>query len=358
MKAWFLRLIRPPVKKQNLVQFYQQLSTLIYAGFSLLRGLNVCIGQTSDGALKDILQMMSTELEGGAPLSQVLEKFPRIFTPFHLGMVKTAERSGTLPEVLKYLAQFEENEMKLRQKVHAALAYPIFVTITAFIVIILLTRYLCPLLDSVTAILGRDKIPLITRGLIFIGKCSTDIRYIAAIAVIVVIVILGVRALMRSGKIRYLLGRLRLRLPIFGKVQKNIIMVRLCRVLSTLLAAGVPSVLSIRIVDEVADNFYFSEAVIKKIIWRVDEGKLFSEAFSESRFFPVVFINMLVVGEQTGKLPFILGKLADLFEIDVNMFLDSIASVLEPFLVLIMGCITFLILLGAFLPMYAIMSGI
>jgi type II secretory pathway component PulF len=287
-----------------------------------------------------------------------MEQFPRVFTPFHLGMMKTAERSGTLPEVLKYLAEFEEKEMRLHHKIQAALAYPMFVTITAIIVVILLTRYLCPLLNSITAILGEDKIPLITRGLIFVGRCTTDIRYIAAIIAVVIAVLLVTRALLRSRKVLYVLGRIKLRLPSLGNVYKKVILVRVCRVMSTLLHAGVPSVLSIRILDEVAENVYFSEAIMKKIIWRVDEGKHFSEAFGESRFFPIVFINMLVVGEQTGKLPFIIGKLADLFDIDVTFFLDNITSILEPLLVLVMGCVTFLILLGAFLPMYAIMRGL
>lgn len=346
------------VKKKNLVQFYLQLSILIASGFSLLRALNVCIAQTSDGALKEIVEKIQKNIERGASLSQAIESFPRLFTSFHLGMMRTAERSGTLPEILKYLAQYEEKEMKMLQRIRAALAYPVFITAVAIIVIILLTRYLSPLLKAVTTILGEDKIPSITRILIFVGKCTTDIHYIVLIAATVMTASIVLKSVMRSKRIRYLLCRTKLMLPVLGRVYKKVILIRICRVMATLLSAGVPSVFSIRIVDEVAENLYFSEAVMKKIIWRIDEGKLFSEAFGESKFFPRVFINMLVVGEQTGRLSFIIDKLADLIDIDVAIFLENITSVLEPFLILIMGGLTFLILLGAFLPMYSIMKGL
>jgi type IV pilus assembly protein PilC len=345
-----------PIKKQVLVQFYSQLSTLVTAGFGLLRAIRVCMEQTPDKSFKELLSLIYADLEGGSPISQCLEKFPRIFTPFHLGMVRTAEKSGTLPDIMKKLAIHEEKEMKLRHRLQAALTYPIFVTSFAFIVVILLTRYLCPLLNNVTLALGRDRIPAITKFLIMIGNSFSDWRIMAGIALFLALMAFIMRKVMTIRMVKYHYGRLRLRIPSFGKLYKKVILIRMCRVLSTLLSAGVPSVMSIRVADEVGENVYFSDAIMQKIIWRVDEGKLYSQAFGESTFFPQVLINMLVVGEQTGKLPFIIDKLADFFEIDVDVFLANISSFLEPILIVVLGGITFFILLAAFLPMYSIMN--
>ncbi|MDQ7821912.1 MAG: type II secretion system F family protein [Candidatus Eremiobacteraeota bacterium] len=344
------------VNKQVLVQFYSQLSTLISAGFSIVKALRVCRQQSSDEALDRILSSVEADLEGGSTLTAAFEKFPTLFTPFHIGMIRTAEMSGTLPDILKSLALYEEKEMKLIQSIKAALSYPIFVTITAFFIVILLTRYLTPLLDSISSILGSEKIPLITKGLIFVGRCTTDIRYILGVIIIFLVIVYAIGTLRTIRKVQYFWGRLKLRIPSFGKLYKKVILIRMCRVLSTLLAAGVPSVLALRLVDEVAENVYFSEAIMKKIIWGVDEGKNFSQAFGESQFFPKVLVNMLVVGEQTGKLPLTIDKLADLIEIDVTLFLANIASILEPVLIVILGGVTFTILLAAFMPIYAIMS--
>jgi len=347
-----------PIKKSIMVQFYQQLATLISAGFGLVRALNVCRIQTADKRFQEMLTKIHNSIESGASLSTALEQFPDTFSPFHLGMVRTAERSGTLPDILQNLAKFEEREMRLLSRLKAALAYPIFVTIVAFGIVILLTRYLCPLLTAITQILGPEKIPFITKVLIFMGRCSTDVRYMVPLLLLIVLIVVIIRKVSRLRKVKYFMGRVKLAIPTLGKLYKKVILIRLCRVLSTLLNSGVPSVISIRVVDEVAENLYFSDAIMKKIIWRIDEGKQYAEAFGESKFFPTILINMMVVGETTGKLPYVIDKLADMLEIDVDVFLANFSSLLEPFLIVILGGVTFFILLAAFLPMYTIMSGL
>ncbi len=346
------------VNKMVVVQFYHQMATLINAGFGMLRALKACSEHTSDVVFREILMGMHGILEAGKPLSEAFGHFPDLFTPFHIGMIKTAERSGTLPSVLEHLAAYEEKEMRLLSKLKAALAYPVFVTITAFVIVILLTRYLCPLLNAVTTVLSPDRIPLITRILVVIGRCMADIRFIIALVVLMIVAVIVFRRIAKIRRVRYVLGRLKLRLPSLGRLYKKVILIRMCRVLSTLLSSGVPSVMSIRVIDEVAENVYFSDAIMKKIIWRVDEGRLFSEAFGESSFFPGVLVSMFVIGEETGRMPFVIGKIADLFEIDVNIFLANIASILEPILIIVLGAVTFFILLAAFLPLYAIMSNV
>ncbi len=351
-------LIVLPVRKQIMVQFYQQLATLISAGFGIVRALNVCRIQTADKRFQEMLAGIHSSIESGNSLSKALERFPETFSPFHLGMVRTAERSGTLPEILKNLAKFEEREMKLLSSLKAAMAYPVFVTVVAFGIVILLTRYLCPLLNAITQILGAEKIPTITKVLIFMGKCSTDLHYMLPLILLFILTVLVLIRISKIRKVKYLMGRVKLAIPTLGKLYKKVILIRLCRVLSTLLNSGVPSVISIRVVDEVAENLYFSDAIMKKIIWRIDEGKNYSQAFGESTFFPQVLINMMVVGEQTGKLPYVIEKLADMLEIDVDVFLANFSSLLEPFLIVLLGGVTFFILLAAFLPMYTIMSGL
>ncbi|MGV8123467.1 MAG: type II secretion system F family protein [Candidatus Xenobiia bacterium LiM19] len=354
----FPSIIVLPVNKSIMVQFYQQLATLISAGFGIVRALNVCRIQTADKRFQEMLLKIHDSIQSGNSLAAALQLFPETFSPFHLGMVKTAERSGTLPDILNNLAKFEEKEMRLISRLKAALAYPVFVTIVAFGIVILLTRYLCPLLNAITQILGPEKIPPITRVLIFMGKCSTDLRYMVPLLLLFILLIITVIKVSKQRKVKYIMGRVKLLIPTLGKLYRKVILIRLCRVLSTLLNSGVPSAISIRVVDEVAENIYFSEAIMKKIIWRIDEGKQYSEAFAESTFFPTVLINMMVVGEQTGKLPYVIDKLADMLEIDVEMFLANFSSLLEPVLIVILGGVTFFILLAAFLPMYTIMSGL
>ncbi|MCE1247250.1 MAG: type II secretion system F family protein [Firmicutes bacterium] len=341
--------------RYSLVQFFRQMATLVKAGFGSLRGIEVCSAQTSEPRLRKTLDIVRDDINAGKSYSEAVAKSKDIFTPFHVAMLRAAEAGGKLPEILDSLAEFEEKEMNLRFRLRSATSYPIFVFCFSVLCIFLLMRFLTPLLETLTNVLHGD-IPFPTLVLMkFSAAASHPLFYVA-----IVLFGLSFSLLFRYyismpvGKLNY--DRLKFRIPLFGRLYKQVMLIRVCRIMKTLLDSGIPIASTIELLGEVADNFYFRERIMSGVAYNINEGSSIASAFGSADFFPPMMVSMIAVGEESGTLPAILGNLAAMYDFDVDIAITKFYAALEPILILVMGLITFFILMAAFLPIYQVIG--
>jgi type IV pilus assembly protein PilC len=341
--------------RYSLVQFFRQMATLVKAGFGSLRGLEVCASQTSEPRLSKALGNVREAINQGKSYSEAMAKSSDIFTPFHVAMLKAAEAGGKMPEILESLAAYEEKEMHLRFRLKSATSYPMFIFIFSVACIMLLIKFLSPLLETLTNVLHGD-IPLPTLILMkFASAASHPLFYVA-------IVLFGLSAFYfyryYSGLPigRMTIDSLKFKIPLFGRLYKEVLIIRICRVMKTLLDSGIPIASTVDLMGEVSDNFYFKERIMSGIAYMINEGSSVSAAFDKSEFFPPMMVSMLTVGEQSGNLPGILANLSAMYDFDVDIAISNFYAALEPILILVMGLITFFILMAAFLPIYQVIG--
>lgn len=341
----------------SLVQFYRQMSTLVKAGFGSLRSIQTCIRQTTEVKLKAALERIAGYMEAGHSLSESMEKTQGVFTEFHCSMIKAAEISGNLPEILTRMAEYQEKEMNLSRRLKSASTYPLFVLAFSLITIILLMNFLTPVLDTVSGVL-EGEIPLPTRLLMNVAHAISNPATYVILALAFILVFLAYNYYSSTPQGRYSLDRMKLKVPLYGKLYRKVILIRMSRVMSQLLSSGVPAARTISLLGEVSNNFYVKERVVDAISFRVEEGEPLNSAFQKTDFFPKIMTSMINIGEQSGGLPEAMSKLSDMYEFDVEIAMNTFYATLEPILITVMGLITFVILLAAFLPIYQIVGSL
>jgi len=340
-----------------LVQFFRQMSALVNAGFGTMRGIETCIKQTSEPRLINELEKISNHIEGGYSYSEAVAQCRDVFTGFHVSMLKAAETSGKLPEILESLAQYEEKEDKLRRQLKAATAYPIFVFLFSLFCVVLLMKFLAPLLVTVRGIL-RGELPLPTRILMRVSQAVSNPVFYVALALFIIALIYLYKYYVSTPKGKLTVDRIRFRIPLYGALYKKVVIIRVCRIMRTLLESGVPAAMTMDLLGDVSDNFYFKERIMSEVSYRVQEGEPIALSLKDTEFFPVLMVSMISIGEQSGHLPDVMLDLSKMYEFDVDIAVANFYATLEPVLIFSMGLITFFILMSAFLPIYQIVGSL
>lgn len=340
-----------------LVQFFRQMSALVNAGFGTMRGIQTCIQQTTEPRLVKELEEISNRIKGGFSYSQAVAQSKDVFTDFHVSMLKAAEASGKLPEILESLAQYEEKEDKLRRQMKAATAYPIFVFLFSLFCIVLLMKFLSPLLTTVSGIL-KGELPLPTRILMRISSAVSNPVFYIALALFIIAIIYLYKYYVSTPTGKLTVDRLKFRIPLYGGLYKKVVIIQVCRIMNTLLESGVPAAMTMDLLGAVSDNFYFRERIMGEVSFRVQEGDSISSSFRDTEFFPVLMVSMISIGEQSGHLPDVMLDLSNMYEFDVDIAVANFYATLEPVLIFTMGLFTFFILMAAFLPIYQIVENI
>lgn len=343
--------------RYSLVQFFRQTATLVKAGFGIMRALQTCARQTSEPRLVKTIDSMISLIDRGFSYSEAMSRNSDIFSPFQVSMVKAAEASGKLPEILESLAEYEEKETELRFKMKSATTYPVFVFLFSIFCIILLMKFLTPLLDTITDVLKGD-IPIPTMILMKIAHAVSHPLFYVGLLLFLIALRLIYKYYSGVLKGKLTIDTMLFKIPLFGELYKKVILIRSCRVMYSLLDSGVPAALTMELMGEVADNFYFKDRIMGEMVYRVQEGSSIHTAAGESGFFPRLMVSMVAIGEESGSLPTIMKKLADIYEFDVEIAMSNFYATLEPMLILAMGLFTFMILLAAFLPIYQIIGNL
>lgn len=344
------------VKLKDKSIFCRQFATMINAGVSLVRCLSVLETQTDNSRLKTVISDVRNRVEAGETLSRALMHHNNIFDNLFIGLVRAGEVGGVLDEALDRLSQFLESDLRLKQKIKAAMTYPILVLVVAFIIVTGLVTLIVPkFLDIFKDF--KVEMPVMTLILIAVSHFMTSKQGILILCVGIPAMMFAFRKFIRTKFGKRLYDKYKMKVPIFGKLSKNIAVARFCRTLATLLTSGVPILQALETVAHAIDNETFTD-VIMNARARIREGDPIGEPLEKSGMFPPMVIQMVSIGEETGALDQMLGKVADFYETEVEMQLQSLAAALEPLMIVVLGVIVGFIVIALFMPLIAIVASL
>ena len=345
------------VSGKVLMIFTRQLATLIDSGLPLLRGLTVLGRQEPNPIMKRCINTLADSVQSGSTFSESLQQFPKIYNKLYVNMVKAGELGGVLELVLNRLAEYQEKAQKLKNKVVAAMVYPLIVMFIAVAIMIFLMTVIVPKFEKIFEdMLGsKDKLPDLTKFVINFSRTIQDNFVLIIIGTVGAIVLWRVMAATKGG--RNFIDSMKLKLPVFGDVQRKTAISRFTRTLGTLVTSGVPILQALNITRETAGNVIISNA-ITKVHDAVKEGESMIAPLEGSKVFPPMVISMVDVGEETGQLPEMLLKVADVYEDEVDNAVSAMTSMLEPLMIVILAVVVGTIVMALFMPLIQIIQGI
>lgn len=333
---------RGHVKQRDLVIFTRQLSTMISAGVPLTRSLVTLQDQSENKYFKSVISNVTKDVEGGLSIGDALAKHPSVFNDVYVNMVKAGEAGGILDEILKRLAEQVEKDATIRKKIKSASAYPLVIlgiTIIAFFGIMI---FVVPKLGKIIKDLGGPdaKLPVYTQAMLNISGFLQ--KYAVPIIIITIVGIFLIRRYIRTPKGKYNFHALLLRTPIIKVIITKIAIARFARTFASLMSAGVGVLDSLEVTGGAIGNKVI-EAELKEAAKQVKNGKQLSEPLSKSEHFPPIIAQMLAIGEETGQIDTVLVKVADFYDEEVDMVIDSMSSLIEPLMIIVLGSVVGLI---------------
>jgi len=343
------------IKPKVLMIFTRQLATLIDAGLPLLRGLTVLSKQERDLVLKGTINALADGVQGGSTFSESLAQHPKIFNKLYINMVKAGELGGVLELVLNRLAEFQEKAEKIKNKVVAAMFYPVVVIVIAMIILSFLLVFIVPKFQQIFHdMLGNKPLPGITQFVINASNILKEQWYYVIGGIVVFGVAYKLFASSPAGKV--ILDRMKLYVPLFGDLTRKSSISRFARTLGTLVTSGVPILQALNITRETAGNSVIADA-ITKVHDSVKEGESIVQPLEASGVFPPMVISMIDVGEETGQLPEMLLKIAEVYDDEVDNAVSGLTSLLEPIMIVILAVIVGTIVIALFMPLISIIQG-
>ena len=347
---------RKKVKPKVLMIFTRQLATLIDAGLPLLRSLNVLAKQERDAVLKRTINKLADGVQGGNTFSDALSLHPPIFNDLYVNMVKAGELGGVLEVVLNRLAEFQEKAAKIKNRVKSAMVYPVIVISMAFAIMAFLLVFIVPKFEAIFHdMLGNKPLPAITTFVINLSKLVQNHWLVLIGAIVAVGAAYKFLARTRGGK--SVIDRFKLQMPLFGDLTRKTAISRFSRTLGTLVTSGVPILQALNITRETAGNAVIAKA-IAQVHDSVKEGESIVQPLEASRAFPPMVISMIDVGEETGQLPEMLLKIANVYDDEVDNAVAGITAALEPIMIVILAFIVGTIVLALFTPLISIIQGL
>lgn len=343
------------VKLGNLAVFCRQFSTMVDAGVSLVRCLDVLGRQTQDPKLKKILVDIGERVESGESLSNAMRRHPRTFNNLFVGLIRAGEIGGVLEETLQRLASFLESDVALRRKVKSALTYPVLVMIAAIGIVIFLVSWVVPQFAALFRDIGLkdDEFPPATKFLI---DLSANLQKNWLVMIVTVAAVYTAWKLFVSTKFgRRTADRMKLYVPVFGKLHHKVCMARFSRTMGTLLTSGVPILQAMETVSGTVGNTVMADAVLDARA-KIREGERIGEPLEASKMFPPMVVHMIGVGEESGSLDYMLQKIADFYEAEVEATLASLTAALEPVLIVFLGFVVGFIVIAMMMPMVKVIE--
>jgi type IV pilus assembly protein PilC len=353
-KGSFTLFQRKTVKPKILMIFTRQLATLIDSGLPLLRSLTVLAKQERDQVLRTTINKLADGVQSGSTFSEALAQHPAIFNDLYVNMVKAGEVGGVLEVVLTRLAEFQEKAAKIRNKVKAAMVYPIIVMTLAIAIMVFLLVFIVPRFEAIFHdMLGDKPLPAVTLFVIGVSKFVQN--HYLILGGMVIALIAGYKYANSSPKGRAMLDRVRLRIPLFGDLLRKTAISRFSRTLGTLVTSGVPILQALNITRETSGNHVIANA-ISQVHDSVKEGESIVQPLEASGVFPPMVISMIDVGEETGQLPEMLLKVADVYDDEVDNSVAALTSMLEPIMIVFLAVVVGTIVIALFMPLISIIS--
>lgn len=338
---------------KDIVIFTRQLSTLIDADMPLAEGLRTLARQFEKPTLKKIISEISDAVEGGSALSGALAAHPKLFSSFYIKLVQSGEVSGKLHEALLYLADHLERSQEINSKIVGALAYPAFVVFALVVVGGIMVIYVLPQLLGIFKDVGLNSLPLTTRMLIWVTNFVGSYLYYL-IALVFGSLFLGWRYI-KTPEGTAVFDNIKINMPVLGTVVKNLYLARIAESLATLIKSGIPILDTLHITSDLVGNVNYQK-VLLDAEETVRGGGSISEAFGRYKEIPPLLTSMISIGEKTGKLDFMLGHISKFYKSESDSTIDSIATLIEPILVLVLGVAVAILVSAILLPIYNLVN--
>lgn len=343
-----------PVKRDQLIMFLRQFSTLLQAGVTIVDAVRILSAQVEQAAFRKILTSIQEDLRTGTPLSVALGKHPKVFEPLILNMIGAGEVSGTVDEALDRLADHFEKAYRTRQKVLSAMAYPIVVGIVAIGVVIFLLWFVVPMFVDMFDSIG-GQLPWLTRMVMAASEWIESYWYL--LFLIISAIVVGFLLLRSNPKGKFLLDTIALRMPIFGPIVQKAALAMMTRTLSSMFSSSVPILQSLTMTERVIGN-----KVIGKVIGEsresMERGGSLTEPMLNHWAFPPLIPHMIAIGEETGSLDSMLVKVADFYEKEVEAATDRLKALIEPLMIVFLAAIVGTIVLAIMMPMFSMFEQI
>jgi type IV pilus assembly protein PilC len=341
------------IKPKSLQIFARQLATMIEAGVSVVAALVTLEEQTDDKYLKEVVSEVRADVESGMIFSRALARHPKVFDRLFVAMVAAGESSGTLDIVLDRVATQIEKATKLKRRVKGAMVYPAVVISFASLVLVFMLMFIVPVFQKVFDELNGD-LPTPTKIVIALSNALRSYWFI--IFPTVGLIIYLIRRFKRTPEGTQMWDRFKLRVPMkIGDVVQKIALARISRTLATLVAAGVDIITALDIAAGTAGNWVL-ETALQRTSQRVHEGVPISIPLAEDAIFPPMVAQMVKIGEETGELDKMLGKIADFYEDEVDASIESLTSIIEPLLMICVGAMVGAIVIAMYLPMFKLLT--
>jgi len=336
------------IKDEDKVLFTRQMYTLLKAGVPLLTGLEAVGEQTTSKKLKDVIGKVKAEVEAGTNFSDALSKYPKIFEPLYTNMVKAGEASGTLDGVMNRLAEMEEYDMDIKFKIKSATRYPLLALGTLVVAFFVIVTFVIPRFAFFFSQFNME-LPLPTRLLLGIYTAVHDYWYI--VLVVLAVFVGAFLKFINTGYGRTTWDMLRLKTPIFGPLLFKLYMSRFAKTTSILIASGIDMIHTLDLVADTVGNVIIARS-IAHIKEGVNQGKGLAEPMKVSKMFTPIIVQMVAIGEETGKLDELLANASEHYDQQVDYTMRNLTTMIEPILIFALGIMVLFVALGIFLPMW------
>lgn len=342
------------IKSKDLVVFTRQFATMINAGVPILRSLTTMKEQSESKALKEALEQVTQDVEGGLSLSDALAKHPTAFSPTYINMVRAGEAGGILDQILNRLALQVEKDSAIRSKFKGAMVYPMVVSLVAVGAVTFLMVAIIPKLAAILVDAGGE-LPIQTK--IIMGMSSILVNQWYIIIAVLIGLFVGFKRYTSTKNGKYNYHKLLLRMPVFGKIIMKVNVARFARTFSSLLSAGVSVIEALETTAGSLTNVVVQKSLTDAAV-QIKNGQPIAESLASSNVLPQIVIQMAAVGEETGQLDTVLNKVAEFYEDEVDTVINSLSSIIEPILIVALGTVVGIIVASVLGPIINIQKAV
>ena len=346
--------LQPKVTSKDIVIFTRQFSTMIDAGLPLVQGLTILSEQMENKTFKNILKQVTRDVEGGSTLADAMRRHPKVFDNLFVNLIAAGEVGGMLDIILQRLASYIEKSQKLKSRIKGAMTYPLVVMAIAIIVITVILVFVIPVFEDMFAGVG-SALPAPTQFVVSLSRFMKGNIHFVIAGIIAAVFLLKQYRKSKGGRKKT--DAIALKLPVFGPLLKKVAVARFTRTLGTMISSGVPILDALEVVARTSGNVILEE-VIFDVRSSIAEGQTIAEPLSESQLFPGMVVQMISVGEATGALDTMLGKIADFYEEEVDVAVDALTSMLEPLLMVFLGGSIGGLVIAMYLPIFKMASAV
>jgi len=337
------------VTSRDLMVFTQDLHALLEAGLPVDKALSILINVAEKEKVRDMIAAILKSVEGGNSLSEAIAKYPKVFNPLYINMVRAGETGGVLPAVLERLGEFLESSQDLRDYIKSAMVYPLFLVLVGGVSIIIMLTFVIPKFSIIFSDMGQA-IPASTQVLLSI---SHGLRaYWWLILLVLAALVFAVKKYINTRKGRYRADAYALRMPVVGRLVRSVEVARFSRTLGTLIRSGVPILQALSLVRQIMTNRLIADS-LQTVYHRVEEGDTLSAPLGHEAIFPPLAVQMISVDEETGKLDRMLLKVADNYEKTVRNMIKRLVNLLEPAMILAMGLMVGFIVISMLMAVFS-----